>query len=69
MTIEQIKLGFDNFSYLIHCPETREAALVDPGMDTARARQFIQQNNIKLKYIICLELRQPEEHCEYDEER
>mgnify|MGYP001058443724 CR=1 FL=1 len=52
MAIEQIKLGFDNFSYLIHCPETGEAALVDPGMDTAKARKFIQQNNLKLKYII-----------------
>lgn len=52
MTIKQIKVGFDNFSYIIICPETKKAALVDPGYDASKLIDFIKSNNLDLKYII-----------------
>ena len=33
MTIEQIKIGFDNYSYVIFCPIKKESAIVDPGFE------------------------------------
>jgi len=52
MTITQIKVGVDNFSYLIQCEQTYQGALVDPGVDAAKAIQFIAIRNLDLKYII-----------------
>lgn len=52
MTIEQIKVGWDNFSYVIFCPKTKKAAIVDPSFNTSKAKQFINSNNLKLEYII-----------------
>lgn len=52
LTIEQIKVGFDNFSYIIFCPIRRKAAIVDPGYDASAALEFIQSNNLQLEYII-----------------
>lgn len=52
LTIEQIKVGFDNFSYIIFCPIRRKAAIVDPGYDASAALEFISSNNLELEYII-----------------
>ena len=52
MTIEQIKVGFDNFSYIIYCQKTNKAAIVDPGYDAIKIIEFISSNNLELKYII-----------------
>ena len=50
--IEQIRVGFDNFSYIIYCLISRKSAIVDPGFDASRALEFISSKNLDLKYII-----------------
>lgn len=52
MTIKQIKVGFDNFSYIIYCSNRRKAAIVDPGFNTSKLLEFISSNNLKLEYLI-----------------
>ena len=52
MVVEQIKAVFDNFSYVIYCLKSKEAAIVDPSYDATKALDFISKNNLKLKYII-----------------
>ena len=52
MAIEQLKVGFDNFSYVIYCPNKKEAAIVDPSFDSSKALEFISSKNLKLKYVI-----------------
>ena len=50
--IEQIKVGFDNFSYIIFCPIIKKAAIVDPGYDVSKTLRFISSNNFEIEYII-----------------
>jgi hydroxyacylglutathione hydrolase len=42
--------------YVVGCEETREAAVIDPGMDSEREAEpimdFIKQNSLHIKYII-----------------
>ena len=52
MAIEQIKIGYDNFSYIIYCPIHKKAAIVDPGFDTTKSLRFITANQLILEYII-----------------
>jgi len=52
LAIEQIKVGLDNFSYIIYCPITKKAAIVDPGFDASKTLKFISSKNLKLEYII-----------------
>ncbi len=52
MSIEQIRVGSDNFSYLIYDPNTRKAALVDPGYDATKAVYILAEKKLELLYII-----------------
>ena len=52
MPIEQIKIGFDNFSYIIYCSKTSKAAIVDPGYDVLNLLEFLSSNKLRLEYII-----------------
>ena len=52
MVIEQIKIGYDNFCYVIYCPIHKKAAIVDPGFDTTKSLRIITANNLILEYII-----------------
>lgn len=52
MVIKQVKVGYDNFSYVIYCPIHKKAAIVDPGFDTTKSLRFINTNNLILDYII-----------------
>lgn len=52
MSMEQIRVGGDNFGYVIYCERSNEAALVDPGMDASKALRFIELKKLKLLYII-----------------
>jgi len=52
MSVERIRVGRDNFGYLIHCPGTKKAALVDPGMDATGALDLIGSHGLELAYII-----------------
>ena len=50
--IEQIRVGHDNFCYVIYCVKQRKAVIVDPGMDATKSLQFISKNDLSLEYII-----------------
>jgi glyoxylase-like metal-dependent hydrolase (beta-lactamase superfamily II) len=50
--VRQLRVGRDNFSYLIHDPASHEAALVDPGMDASNALDIIRDEGLDLKYVI-----------------
>lgn len=52
MPIEQIKSGSSNFSYVIYNNISKKAALVDPGFDGTGPLHFIEDNGLKLVYII-----------------
>jgi len=52
MVLEQIRVGFDNFCYLIYCPEQKKAAIVDPGFDASKSLQILTTQNLQLDYII-----------------
>jgi glyoxylase-like metal-dependent hydrolase (beta-lactamase superfamily II) len=52
MVVEQIKAVFDNFSYIISCLKSKEAAIVDPSFDATKTLEFISINSLNLKYII-----------------
>lgn len=52
MKIEILPCLFDNYSYLIICEETRDAALVDPA-EYYPVVQAIDGRNIQLKSIFC----------------
>ena len=52
VTVEQIRVGRDNLSYLIYCKETNLAALVDPCSNASEAMGRINHKNLELKYII-----------------
>ena len=51
MKIEIIKCLQDNYSYLIIDETSKYACVVDPG-ETAPIKNFVDNNNIKLKYIL-----------------
>ena len=53
MIFRQFRAGGDrNFSYLIADESTREAAVVDPGTDPGELLRFIEDNGLKIVYII-----------------
>ncbi|OGS40198.1 MAG: hypothetical protein A3K77_04030 [Euryarchaeota archaeon RBG_13_31_8] len=52
MAIKQLKIGPDNFSYIVYCPDKKDALIVDPSYDASKALDFIKQNNLILKYVI-----------------
>jgi glyoxylase-like metal-dependent hydrolase (beta-lactamase superfamily II) len=53
MEIEQMKVGFmDVFCYLVACPRTKEALVIDPAGDEDRVVERIKQKDLNLKYIV-----------------
>jgi len=52
MTIEQIRVGFDNFCYLIFCQRKKKAAFVDPGYNYTDLIKLISKKDLILDYII-----------------
>lgn len=52
MAIEQIKIGFDNFCYLIFCEQSKKAAIVDPGFGISHFINNIINKNLIIQYII-----------------
>lgn len=51
--IEQIRVGHDNFCYLIYCERTLIGAVVDPGMDASKSKEKADELGVEIKYIIC----------------
>lgn len=53
MDIEQIKVGFmDVFCYLIACPRSKEALVIDPAGDEEKVFARIEERGLALKYIV-----------------
>ena len=53
MDIEQMKVGFmDVFCYLVSCPRTKDALVIDPAGDEERVVEMINQIGLNLKYIV-----------------
>jgi len=57
MFIKRFKVGWLSTNcYVVGCEETKEAAVIDPGMDSEREAEeilnFIEQNGFHIKYII-----------------
>src|SRR5512137_2908308 len=52
MVIEQLRVGADNFCYVIYCPVHRKAAIVDPGFDITQALEVLTTNHLVLDYVI-----------------
>lgn len=52
MPIKQIKVGFDNFSYVIYSDKTKKASVVDPGFGADKLLNYIINNNLDILYII-----------------
>jgi hydroxyacylglutathione hydrolase len=53
MDVEQILVGkMAVFSYLLSCPETKEALIIDPAGNEEQLVKRIKEKNLKLKYIV-----------------
>jgi hydroxyacylglutathione hydrolase len=57
MIVKRFTVGWLSTNcYVVGCEETREAAVIDPGMDSEREAEpimdFIKQNRLHIKYII-----------------
>ena len=52
MVIEQIKVGFDNFSYIIYDLVSKESVVVDPSININKQVDFLKTKKLELKYII-----------------
>ena len=52
MTIEQIKVGFDNFSYVVYCQVRKKTAVIDPGYNVSKILDFLYSKSLELEYII-----------------
>ncbi|MFC1891894.1 MBL fold metallo-hydrolase [Thermodesulfobacteriota bacterium] len=53
MNIEQMKVGFmDVFCYIVSCPNTNEALVIDPAGDEERVVERINEKKLNLRYIV-----------------
>ena len=53
MHVQQLVVGMMGVCcYIVSCEQTGEAAVIDPGGDEDRILAFLQEKNLKLKYII-----------------
>jgi glyoxylase-like metal-dependent hydrolase (beta-lactamase superfamily II) len=50
--IEQLRVGLDNFCYVIYCSLQKKAAVVDPGFDATKSLHFLAANHLLLEYVI-----------------
>jgi glyoxylase-like metal-dependent hydrolase (beta-lactamase superfamily II) len=53
MVLKQVEIGpMMNFVYLIGCPETREAAVVDPAWDVPAILKIAQDSDLRVRHIL-----------------
>ena len=52
LELKQIRVGADNFCYIIYSKKDKLAAIVDPGYEPEQAINFIINNDLTLYYII-----------------
>ena len=53
MLVKQIEVGhMDNFCYIVACPETKKAAIIDPGADKDHILNSITEHGLIVEYIL-----------------
>ena len=52
MIFEQIKVGYDNFVYLIADEKSGYAALIDPSFEPEKILMKAEKGNLEIKYLI-----------------
>lgn len=52
MCIKQLKVSFDNFSYVIYDSKSNKSAVVDTSYSIKKTVKFIESNNLDLECII-----------------
>jgi glyoxylase-like metal-dependent hydrolase (beta-lactamase superfamily II) len=52
MIIKQIKVGFDNFSYIVYDLKIKDSAIIDPSTSIIKQINFLKSKKLDLKYII-----------------
>ncbi len=53
MEVKQLKVGnMDNFCYILSCPATNRAAVIDPGADAELLLDTLQRHGLILEYIL-----------------
>ena len=53
MIFKQLNAGGDrNFSYIIADEQSKETAVIDPGLPLSEVTRFLTEKGLKLKYII-----------------
>jgi glyoxylase-like metal-dependent hydrolase (beta-lactamase superfamily II) len=67
LNLKQIKIGSDNFCYVIYLNEKNNnlAAVVDPGFEPEKVINFIEKNNLTLYYIIITHYHSDHSHGVY----
>ena len=50
---KQLEVGpFHNFTYVLGCPTTKKACLIDPGWETASFLEILKKNKFKLEALL-----------------
>ena len=52
MIFEQIKVGYDNFAYLIADEKSGYGALIDPSFEPEKILKKTEKRSLKIKYLI-----------------
>jgi glyoxylase-like metal-dependent hydrolase (beta-lactamase superfamily II) len=53
MKVYQLEVGnMQNFTYVVEDEETQEAIVIDPSWELDLVMKIIEQNNLKIKYVI-----------------
>jgi len=52
MTVEQVRIGHDNFAYIIYDERSKKTAIVDPGFGAVELEKMIRSRSLDLEYII-----------------
>ncbi|MDZ7758704.1 MAG: MBL fold metallo-hydrolase [Desulfovermiculus sp.] len=53
MLVKQLEVGnMDNFCYIVACPKTNKAAIIDPGADKGRILNYINEHSLTVEYIL-----------------
>ena len=53
MIIKQLEIGYmDNFCYVVGCPKTRKAMVIDPGPEVERIVAVARKENLDIVTIV-----------------
>ena len=53
VVIRQIAVGaFEVFTYIVACPETREAVIIDPAGEPERLFEIVREEGLRVRYLL-----------------